>query len=193
MFHLPPRIKRNGNMAVRHNELSGGLHRDDFRLARLGERFDLLMAGFLDNRWLENRIPGDRPTVSEGARLDWSCGPGWKEKEKEYVFRVELPGFDAEDFDVKLDDDVLTVCAQHEVVKTEIRSSSRYCRGSFSRTLTLPDNVDANKILPATTAARLKSAFLRPEERTTGELRYMAIDGVSTSKPCESTNLIGGA
>ena len=50
------------------------------------------------------------------------------------------------DLDIQLDGKVLIVSARHQAGRTAMRSSSRYHRRSFCRSLALPDGVDTSKI-----------------------------------------------
>jgi HSP20 family protein len=146
MFHLIPWKKRNGNIKVRHDEPTRDFEREDYPLARLREEFDSLMARFFEDRWFGDRVFGDLPSLWDDARFDWNWDMGWEDTEKEYVFHVELPGFEADDFDVKVSDNVLTVSAEHKDEKKVNKGGSSYRYGSFSRTFTLPHGVDENKI-----------------------------------------------
>ncbi|MFC9396909.1 Hsp20/alpha crystallin family protein [Streptomyces sp. NPDC057027] len=64
-----------------------------------------------------------------------------------YVLRAELPGMDPEDIAITVDDDLVTVSAEHsESMEDKEHSEFRY--GSFRRTVRLPvmipDDVDAS-------------------------------------------------
>ncbi len=146
MFHLALWKSRNDKTEVRQDEPDRGLDGDGYPLARLCEKIDSLMAGFLENRRLENRILGYRSALSDNARFHRNWGSGWEGREKEYIFRVGLPGFDAEDFDVQLDGGVLNICARHNQEETAVTNGSRHRCCSINRTLTLPEAVDANRI-----------------------------------------------
>ncbi len=63
------------------------------------------------------------------------------EKDNEYVVRAELPGFDENDLNVQLHNDVLTVRAEK---KQEAEGSRSYRR--FERSITLPPGVDAEQV-----------------------------------------------
>jgi HSP20 family protein len=71
------------------------------------------------------------------------------ESEKTYELHIAVPGFSKDDFNLEVDDNLLTVSGERkfeekESDKTFKSVQTRY--GSFSRTFTLPDNVDATKI-----------------------------------------------
>jgi len=71
------------------------------------------------------------------------------ETDKEFVIKAELPEVKKEDVRVTLDDGVLTIAGERRHEKehkdaNEIRVESFY--GTFSRSFSLPDNVDATGI-----------------------------------------------
>ena len=94
-------------------------------------------------RW---ELPGwaERMTPFEGKspRVDII------DRETEVVVRAEMPGMKKEDLDVSLNDNTVTIrgTSKHE----ETEEKGEYCRremsyGEFSRTLTLPAEVDRAK------------------------------------------------
>ena len=72
-----------------------------------------------------------------------------RDNEKEYVIEVAAPGMKKDDFNIDMEEGQLTISSQREDEKTEERENYRrreYNFSSFSRTLTLPENVEADKI-----------------------------------------------
>ena len=72
-----------------------------------------------------------------------------EETEKSYLIDVAAPGLDKKDFNVTVDENVLTISSNEEKSKEE--KSEDYLRRefnytSFSRSFTLPENTDASKI-----------------------------------------------
>ena len=72
-----------------------------------------------------------------------------REDEKAYYIEVDLPGVKKEDIDVTTEDNVLTISGERKVreeVKEEeyYKVESRY--GKFSRSFTLPEDADVEKI-----------------------------------------------
>lgn len=74
-------------------------------------------------------------------------------KETDTQIEVELaaPGMKREDFKVEIDNDVLMISSEKEEEKEEIRKKDNYIRKefnyqSFSRTFTLPETANENKI-----------------------------------------------
>jgi HSP20 family protein len=68
------------------------------------------------------------------------------DKEKEYVVRAELPGFEPEDFELKVTGNVLTLRAEHKEDGKHENGGTYHRYGSFSETFTLPRGVLSDKI-----------------------------------------------
>jgi len=68
-----------------------------------------------------------------------------QEGEKETVVRAELPGFDAADIDVQVNNNVLTIKAEHKCEMGE-GDARELCSNSFRRTVTLPQDVKADEV-----------------------------------------------
>lgn len=74
-----------------------------------------------------------------------------RDTDKSYEMEVVAPGLRKEDFNVKISNDMLTVSFDHKDERREENKDSGYLRQeyrmqSFSRTFTLDDSVDADKI-----------------------------------------------
>ena len=87
---------------------------------------------------------------AEGKRaLDWVPSVDISETDAEFLIRAELPAVKKEDVRVTIDDGTLTISGERkqktEDTKEKVhRVESVY--GKFSRSFTLPDNVDAASI-----------------------------------------------
>ena len=71
------------------------------------------------------------------------------ETEKTYEIHFAVPGFEKDNFNLNVDDKMLTVSGERKFVdeKSERKFKSvRTSYGSFERSFTLPKNVNANKI-----------------------------------------------
>lgn len=85
----------------------------------------------------------------EGDEASWRPLADISETDAEYVIKAELPEVKKEDVKVTFDHGVLTIAGERRQEKrqndeNEIRVESFY--GSFSRSFSLPDNVDAKAI-----------------------------------------------
>lgn len=102
-----------------------------------------------------SRFPSPRPMFD--LELPRFSGAGWPvapaidvaEKEKEFEITAELPGIDEKNVEIKVSNRTLTIRGEKNEEKEEKEkdyclSERRY--GSFQRSFTLPESVDADKI-----------------------------------------------
>lgn len=94
-----------------------------------------------------------------GAGVAWRPVANISETDKEYIVKAELPEVKKEDIDISVEDGILTLRGERKYEKEEgdgndLRIESFY--GTFSRSFSLPENVDASKI-----AAESKDGVLR--------------------------------
>ena len=73
-----------------------------------------------------------------------------KENENEYMLEVAAPGFEIEDFKIEQHNDLLTISSEKKVEK-ETKDGERFTKRefsyqSFSRSFTLPQTADGEKI-----------------------------------------------
>ncbi len=93
-----------------------------------------LMDEFLRTTGNGNRVTGFTPPVDV------------HETEDEYLVKVDLPGVKAEDVNVEVDDNVLSISGSRVPAETGQAQLVERPYGSFARTLTLPQGVDADAI-----------------------------------------------
>jgi HSP20 family protein len=67
------------------------------------------------------------------------------EKDDRLVFRAEVPGMDREHLDVRVEDGVLTIQGERQEDTEEMYRRERV-HGKFTRSFTLPKNVDGTKV-----------------------------------------------
>ncbi|HTU81013.1 MAG TPA: Hsp20/alpha crystallin family protein [Candidatus Acidoferrales bacterium] len=102
-------------------------------VALLDQMFDTL---------LDWQLPAPRLTYAP-APLDLY------EKDGKYVIEVAVPGYDAEEVNVEVSGGTVSIGGRH--TEQSERQGARYHRremrqGSFSRTVTLPQDLDANNV-----------------------------------------------
>jgi HSP20 family protein len=90
------------------------------------------------------------------------------ETEDNYVLRADLPGVSEGDVKIELDDNVLTISGERKSAHKEAKEG--YYRverayGSFSRTLKLPEGVDADSISASFDRGVLEVNVPKPEQR----------------------------
>jgi HSP20 family protein len=119
-----------------------------------------------------NRLFGtffDSPTsaaVTGAGR--WVPAMDLLEQGEHYVLRADLPGIEESDVQIELDDRVLTVSGERRF-DGEQRGDGYHrverASGSFSRSLTLPEGVDAEAIEASFEKGVLEVRIPKPEQR----------------------------
>ena len=84
-----------------------------------------------------------------GKKLEWAPSADISETDKEYVIRAELPAVKKEDVQVTLDEGMITIKGERKQQKEDKnekfhRIESFY--GSFERSFSLPENINADAI-----------------------------------------------
>ena len=98
----------------------------------------------------------------------WSPAMDLVETDDHFVLRADLPGVAEGDVKIELEDNVLTVSGERKAAHKETKEG--YYRverayGSFSRTLTLPEGVDADSISANFDRGVLEVKIPKPEQR----------------------------
>lgn len=101
-----------------------------------------------------------------------------REEEKEIVVRAEMPGFDANDLDIRLDENLLTIQAE----KRQKGDGHEEFR-NFRRTVALPPGIDASKIEATYQNGVLDLHIPRSEE---AQVRRIPIRGGQSSQQPQS-------
>ena len=116
-----------------------------------------------------NRLFNTLFEPSTGAVMRrWSPAMDLVETEDNYVLRADLPGVSEGDVKIELDDNVLTISGERKSAHKEAKEG--YYRverayGSFSRTLKLPEGVDADSISASFDRGVLEVNVPKPEQR----------------------------
>jgi HSP20 family protein len=110
---------------------------------------------FFSPRWFEREFSETLPAVNI------------KEDGKQFNIELAVPGFSKGDFKITAEDDVLTLSAEKKEEKSE--KDERYTRreysySSFSRSFSLPQNANAEKVDAKYENGILKLALPKKEE-----------------------------
>ena len=109
----------------------------------------------------------DSPSNGAPALRRWIPAMDVTETDEQYVLRADLPGISESDVNVELDDNVLTISGERKS-ETEQRSKGVYrverASGSFSRSVTLPEGVDAESIQANFDNGVLEIRIPKPEQ-----------------------------
>jgi HSP20 family protein len=112
----------------------------------------------------------DTPLPNGGTvgQRRWLPAMDLAETENDFVLRADLPGLSEEDVNIELEDNVLTISGQrkseHEERKEGFHRVERGY-GSFTRSLTLPEGVNAEAIKAGFDRGVLEVHIPKPEER----------------------------
>jgi HSP20 family protein len=87
-------------------------------------------------------------TFNEGER-EWAPAANISETDKEYLIKAELPEVKKEDVKITLENGIITISGERKQQKeekeeNEIRVESFY--GTFTRSFSLPENIDPNGV-----------------------------------------------
>lgn len=120
-----------------------------------------------------NRLFGtffDTGQTTSGASTAqrWVPAMDLVETEDAFVLRADLPGLDAGDVNIEVEDRVLTVSGERKVQHEDKREG--YYRiergfGTFQRSLTLPEGVDADQVAANFDKGVLEIRIPKPEQR----------------------------
>jgi HSP20 family protein len=124
------------------------------------------------------------------------------EENEAIVVKAELPGVSAQDVEVNVDNDVLTIRGERKSESEEhrggvLRMESVY--GSFTRSFALPESVDAEKVeadlsdgvLTVRIPKKPEIAPKRVEVRAKGEQKKMTGGGIGKEQTTAQTEGIG--
>jgi HSP20 family protein len=114
------------------------------------------------------------------------------EHDDHFVLRADLPGLTEDDVNIELHDGSLTISGERKAEHTtQERGFYRVERqfGSFSRTLTLPDGIDPERIKASFSNGVLEVGIPKPEERKprkieigTGNGKAATVEGTASEK-----------
>lgn len=111
-------------------------------IREMDQFFSLPIGSFITRR----HRPATGTEESDGA---WTPTLDVSETEDEYLVRADLPSVKKEDVSVMLDNDVLTIAGERKLDKedkSEKVHRRESLRGMFTRSLSLPENVNASGV-----------------------------------------------
>src|SRR3954453_18529550 len=125
----------------------------------------------------------DSPTPSNGGGLRrWVPAMVLVETDEHFVLKADLPGLDAGDVNIEVEDNVLTISGErkveHETSKEGFYRLER-SSGEFRRSLTLPEGVDADRIAANFDKGVLEVRIPKPEQRKPRKVKI----GVNGAQP----------
>src|ERR1700680_150860 len=106
------------------------------------------------------------------------------EDEHNVTLKIEVPGIDEKDIDVRIENNTLTVHGERKIEKEEKEENYRRVErqyGSFTRTFTLPTTVDSEKVSASYDKGILKISLAKKAEAKPKQIKV----NVSSEKTLE--------
>lgn len=153
-------------------------------LGTIQSEMNRLFNTFFDNP--STQVPG-----GNGAQRRWLPAMDLVESDNEFVLRADLPGVSEEDVNIELEDNVLTISGERRSKHEE--SKEGYFRversfGSFRRSLTLPEGIDADAVKATFDRGVLEVRVPKPEERKPRKVSISLGDEQKTIESSEATS-----
>jgi HSP20 family protein len=112
------------------------------------------------------------------------------EDEHNVTLKIEVPGIDEKDIDVRIENNTLTVHGERKIEKEEKEENYRRVErqyGSFTRTFTLPNTVDTDNVSASYDKGVLKISLAKKAEAKPKQIKVnvvgaKAIEGKAPSK-----------
>src|SRR5919109_2711880 len=120
------------------------------------------------------------------ARRRWIPAMDLVEADDHLVLKADLPGLDKDDVEIEIKDNVLTVSGERKTERED--SSNGYHRverayGRFSRSLSLPEGVDADQVQADFDKGVLEVRIPKPAERKPHRVQIgAAVEGQAKEK-----------
>jgi HSP20 family protein len=166
-------------------------------LATIQNEMNRLFGTFFDD-------PGRGGETAQPLRR-WIPAMDLVETEGDFVLRADLPGLTESDVNIELEDNVLTISGERKA-NTEERKEGYYrverAFGAFSRSLTLPEGVDPEKVRAHFDRGVLEVTVPKPEQRKPRKVTISAGGGESktiegsesaSTEPVNSGDPVGAA
>ena len=136
-----------------------------------------------------NRLVNTLFDPVNGQAERWVPAMDLVEGDDHFVLKADLPGLSEEDVNIEFENGVLTISGErHEELEQKERGWYRVERsfGSFSRSLTLPEGVNADSITASFNKGVLEVQIPKPEERKPRRIAVRgngrAIEGTAEEK-----------
>ena len=140
----------------------------------------------------------DAPAPGNGGQTTlrrWIPAMDVVETDDHFVLRADLPGLNEGDVNIELDDNVLTISGERKA-EHEQRNEGFYrverASGSFSRSLTLPEGVDAEGIQASFDSGVLEVRVPKPEQQKPRKVQISVGGTAKTIEGAENTESPAG-
>ncbi|HET6870380.1 MAG TPA: Hsp20/alpha crystallin family protein [Solirubrobacteraceae bacterium] len=142
----------------------------------------------LFNTFFDSPAPGNGGGQAVARR--WIPAMDVVETDEHFLLRADLPGLSENDVKIEVEDNVLTVSGERKA-EHEQRSEGYYrverSFGSFSRSLTLPEGVDADSIQGSFNNGVLEVRIPKPEQHKPRKVQIALGGQTKTIEGSETT------
>jgi HSP20 family protein len=126
-------------------------------LQRMRREMDRLWESFFETK----------PARRQEEMSEWVPSIDLSETKESYIVKAEIPGMEAKDIDITLQDDLLTIRGEKKQEKEEKDENYHFVErsyGSFTRSIRLPQEVKGDKIKASYKDGVLKITLPKSEE-----------------------------
>jgi HSP20 family protein len=134
-----------------------------------------------------NRLLNEGPEGRDEAFLQTSFAPPVDiyEDEHSYTLKLEVPGIEEKDIDVKLENSTLTVSGERKFEKEEKEENYRRVErryGSFVRSFTLPQTIDSDTVTAEYDKGLLKIRLAKKAEAKPKQIKISVGKQIEAAK-----------
>jgi HSP20 family protein len=147
------------------------------------------------NRLFNTLFDSASPINGRAVARRWSPAMDVVETDDHFVVKADLPGLSENDVKIEVDDNVLTIAGQRKA-EHEHKGQGYYrverSWGSFSRSLTLPEGVDADGIQANFDSGVLEVRIPKPEQQKPRKVEISlggapkTIEGAEDTEPADT-------
>ncbi len=128
---------------------------------------------------LNSMLDEFNPKTESGFKTDFSPAINTREGEYAYHVEVDLPGMKKEEINIQVEDNTLVISGERKI-KEEIKEENYYkiesSFGSFSKSFSLPDDVDIENIHAESTDGVLEVVVPKLEVKKVEKIKKIAIN-----------------
>jgi HSP20 family protein len=139
------------------------------------------------NRLFDTFFANGRSNGADARSRRWVPAMDLMETDDALVLKADLPGLERDDVSIEVKDNVLTVAGERKAEHSE-KADGFYrverAFGSFARSLTLPDGIDAEQVAASFDRGVLEVRIPKPAERKPHRVEIAAgdVNGAGTER-----------
>lgn len=121
----------------------------------------MFLNDFFDDKYFNSYIAGNNNKLKSQPNIYCNI----YQKDNSYIFDLYLPGFSRDDFNIRIDNNILTIDGSSDYQKKNYIHQEYYQPARFERNFSLPKNVDIDNVDADYTAGVLSILIPKFEER----------------------------